>query len=108
MRLRYLAAAPLLAAVMFGTTAAAWPSATADPPPAPPALTSSALSARYAADARAIATAEHAADRDGDSQLAGALAVSAGGAWGASAVADGHAAAVVPNITAASSGAAAR
>ena len=74
MRLRYLAAAPLLAAAMFGTTAAAWPSATADPPQAPPALTSSALSARYAADARAIATAEHAAARDGDAQLAGALA----------------------------------
>jgi len=74
MRLRYLAAAPLLAAAMFGTTAAAWPSATADAPQAPPPLTASALSARYAADARAIATAEHAADRDGDSQLAGALA----------------------------------
>ena len=74
MRLRYLAAAPLFAAVMFGTTAAAWPSATADPPQPPPALTSSALSARYAADARAIATAERTAVRDGDSQLAGALA----------------------------------
>jgi hypothetical protein len=74
MRLRYLAAAPLVAAAMFGTTAAAWPSATADPPPAPPALTSSALSARYAADARAVGTAERAAARDGDSQLAGALA----------------------------------
>jgi hypothetical protein len=59
---------------MFGTTAAAWPPATADPPQPPPALTSSALSARYTADARAIATAEHAAARDGDSQLAGALA----------------------------------
>ena len=55
MRLRYLAAAPLVAAAMFGTTAAAWPSATADPPQAPPALTSSALYARYAADAQAIA-----------------------------------------------------
>jgi hypothetical protein len=74
MKLRYLAAAPLVAAAMFGTTAAAWPSATADPPPAPPALTSSALSARYAADARAVGTAERAAARDGDSQLAGALA----------------------------------
>jgi hypothetical protein len=73
MRLRYLAAAPLLAAAMFGTTAAAWPSATADPPQPPPALTASALSARYAADARAIGTAEHTAARDGDSQLAGAL-----------------------------------
>src|SRR5271170_2603119 len=74
MRLRYLAAAPLLAAVMFGTTAAAWPSATADPPQAPPALTSSALSARYAVDARAIATAERTAVRDGETQLTGALA----------------------------------
>jgi Alpha/beta hydrolase len=74
MRVRYLAAAPLLAAVMFGTTAAAWPSATADAPQAPPALTASALSARYAADAQAIAAAEHTATRDGDSQLAGALA----------------------------------
>jgi Alpha/beta hydrolase len=74
MRLRYLAAVPLLAAVMFGTTAAAWPSATADSPQPPPALTSGALSARYAADARAIATAERTAARDGDTQLAGALA----------------------------------
>jgi hypothetical protein len=75
MKLRYLAAAPLLAVAMFGTTAAAWPSATADPPQAPPALTSSALSARYTADAQAIGTAERAADRDGNSQLAGALAM---------------------------------
>ena len=74
MRLRYLAGAPLLAAAMFGTTAAAWPSATADAPQAPPALTASALAARYAADARAIAGAEHTATRDGDSQLAGSLA----------------------------------
>ena len=74
MRLRYLAAGPLIAAAMFGTTAAAWPSATADPPQAPPALTASALSARYAADAQAIGTAEHTAAREGDSQLACALA----------------------------------
>jgi hypothetical protein len=51
MRLRYLAAAPLVAAAMFGTTAAAWPSSTAAMPQAPPALTASALSARYATDA---------------------------------------------------------
>ena len=50
MRLRYLAAAPLVAIAMFGTTAAAWPSGTAAMPQAPPALTASALSARYAAD----------------------------------------------------------
>src|SRR5580692_2220136 len=74
MRIRYLAAAPMLVAAMFGTTAAAWPSATADAPQAPPALTASALSARYAADAQAIAAAEHTATRDGDSQLAGSLA----------------------------------
>ena len=74
MRLRYLAGAPLLAAAMFGTTAAAWPSAAAAVPQAPPALTASALAARYAADAQAIAGAEHTATRDGDSQLAGSLA----------------------------------
>jgi Alpha/beta hydrolase len=74
MRLRSLAAAPLVAVAMFGTTAAAWPSATAAIPQAPPALTASALSARYTADARAIKTAERAAIRDRDSQLASALA----------------------------------
>jgi hypothetical protein len=74
MRVRYLAAAPLLAVAMFGTTAAAWPSATAATPQAPPALTASALSARYAADAQAIAGAEHTAARDGETQLTGALA----------------------------------
>src|SRR6516164_6286924 len=74
MRLRYLAAAPLVAAAMFGTTAAAWPSSTAAMPQAPPTLTASALSARYAAETRAITKAERTAARDGDSQLAGALA----------------------------------
>ena len=43
-------------------------------PQAPPALTASALSARYAADAVAIGTAQQAAVRDGDRPLAGALA----------------------------------
>src|SRR6266516_3497494 len=74
MRVRYLAAAPLVAVAMLGTTAAAWPSGTAAMPQAPPALTTSALSARYATDARAIGTAEQAAVRDGDRPLAGALA----------------------------------
>jgi Alpha/beta hydrolase len=74
MRLRYLAAGPLVGAAMFGTTAAAWPSSTAAVPQAPPALTASALSARYAAETRAITKAERTAARDGDSQLAGALA----------------------------------
>ena len=108
MRLRYLAAAPLVAIAMFGTTAAAWPSGTAAMPQAPPALAASALSARYAADAQAIAGAGRTAVRDSDSQLAGALAVSAGGGWGMAAVADGQAAAVVPNMATATSGAAAR
>jgi len=74
MKYRTLAAVPLVAAIMFGTTAAAWPSATADVPQAPPALTASALSARYTADAQAIAKAERAASGAGNSQLAGALA----------------------------------
>jgi len=73
MRLRYLAAAPLVAVAMFGTTAAAWPSSTAAVPQAPPALTARALSDRYTAEARAIKTAERAAIRHRDSQLASAL-----------------------------------
>jgi hypothetical protein len=74
MRLRSLAIVPLVAAAMLGTTAAAWPSSTAAAPPPPPALTTSALSARYAADAKAVAKAEATAARDGNRQLAGALA----------------------------------
>jgi len=75
MRFRTLAAAPLLAAAMLGTTAAAWPNATAPVPQAPPAMTSSALSARYAADAKAIGRAEREATSDGNSQLASALTI---------------------------------
>jgi len=74
MRLRTMAAVPLVAAALFGTTAAAWPAATAATPQAPPALTSSALAARYATDAQAIGTAERTAAREGNSQLAGVLA----------------------------------
>ncbi len=73
MRLRTLAAVPLVAAALFSTTAAAGPAATAAAPQAPPALTASARAARYAADAQAIGTAEHTAARDGNSQLAGTL-----------------------------------
>jgi hypothetical protein len=58
---------------MFGTTAAAWPSSTAPVPQAPPALTASALAARYAADAKAITKAERTATRDGNRPLAAAL-----------------------------------
>jgi len=74
MRLRYLAAAPLVAVAMFGTTAAAWPSGTAAMPQAPPPLTAKALSDRYTADAQEITLAERAAIRHRDSQLASALA----------------------------------
>jgi hypothetical protein len=74
MKLRYLAAAPLVAAAMLGTTAAAWPATPAAVPPPPPALTASALSARYTADARAVRTAGRTAARDGNKQLASALA----------------------------------
>jgi hypothetical protein len=73
MRLRTLAAVPLVAAALFSTTAAAWPAATAAAPQAPPALTATALAARYTADPHANGTAEHTAVRDGNSQLAGAL-----------------------------------
>src|SRR5579863_5661059 len=74
MRLRNLAVVPLVAAAVLGTTAATWPSSPTPLPQAPPALTASALSARYAADAHAIGSAEGAADRDGNAQLASALA----------------------------------
>jgi hypothetical protein len=73
MKLRYLAVAPLVAAALFGTTAAAWPSSTAPVPQAPPALTASALAARYAADAQAITEAGRTAARDGNRPLAAAL-----------------------------------
>jgi hypothetical protein len=67
---------PLAAAAVFGTAAAAFPAGygQADQPQPLPALTSPALAARYAADARAIAGAARAAARSGDTQLAGALA----------------------------------
>jgi hypothetical protein len=74
MRFRTFAAVPLVAAAMLGTSAAAWPSPAAAVPQAPPALTSSALSARYAADARAVGRAEQAAAREGNTQLADSLA----------------------------------
>jgi len=74
MKNRKLAVVPLIAAAVLGTTAAAWPNSPTPLPQAPPALTASALSARYAADAQAIGSAERQADRDGNTQLAGALA----------------------------------
>src|SRR5579862_7408774 len=74
MKLRNLAVVPVMAAAVLGTTAATWPSSPTPLPQAPPALTASALSARYAADAQAIGSAERTAEGDGNTQLAGALA----------------------------------
>ncbi|HET9974208.1 MAG TPA: hypothetical protein VFQ68_38655, partial [Streptosporangiaceae bacterium] len=74
MKLRALAAAPLVAVAMLGTAAAAWPSSTAAKPQASPALTATALSARYAATRTAVTRAEATATRDGDRQRAQALA----------------------------------
>src|SRR5690349_10610926 len=74
MKLRSLAVAPLVAAAMLGTTAAAWPSSTAPMPQAPPVLTATALSARYAATRTAVTKAEGTAARHGDRELARALA----------------------------------
>lgn len=56
MRLRRLALVPLAAALIAGTAAAAFPSGPppSGPPPSLPALTGPELSARYAADARAV------------------------------------------------------
>jgi alpha/beta hydrolase family protein len=75
MNLRRLGVVPLAAVAVFGTAAAALPGAgQADRPPPLPALTSQALAARYAADARAIARDAGAATRAGDTKLAAALA----------------------------------
>ena len=73
MRYHRLAVVPLAAAMVFGTAATAFPSGPPGPPPSLPALSSPALSARYAADARAVVSAGRAAARDGNPQLAAAL-----------------------------------
>ena len=75
MRFR-LAVVPLAAAMVFGTAATAFPSGSSGPPGPPPSLpglSGPALSAWYAADARAVASAGRAAARDGNPQLAAAL-----------------------------------
>jgi hypothetical protein len=76
MRFRSLAVAPLAAVLAFGTAATAFPSGPGPggPPPPPPAISARALSARYGADARAVAAAERTAARSGNRQLAAALA----------------------------------
>jgi hypothetical protein len=66
------------AAVVLATTAAVIPGDPPVPMPPMPALTAQALTARYAADARAIGRAERSAQRSGDPALAGALAAMRG------------------------------
>jgi len=77
MRLRRIGAAAAVtaavAATVFVTTAAVFPGGQADRMQPLPALTSSALTARYAANSAAIATAARSARRSGDPALARAL-----------------------------------
>ncbi|HEY1344400.1 MAG TPA: alpha/beta hydrolase [Streptosporangiaceae bacterium] len=77
MRLRRIATvtavATAAAATVFATTAALFPAAPPDPMQPLPALTGRALTARYAADAAAIARAASSARRSGDPALARAL-----------------------------------
>ena len=77
MRVRRIAAAAAVtaavAATVFATTAAVFPSAQAGRMRPLPALTTSALTARYAASSAAIATAARSAQRSGDPALARAL-----------------------------------
>ncbi len=76
--LRVMAVAAAAAFAVFATTAAI-PASPPGPRPSLPALTPAGLSARYAADSRAIARAARAAARSGDSALAAALAGMHGG-----------------------------
>ncbi len=74
MRLRRVTAITAAAAVVAVTlTAAVSPVPPAEPPVSLPALTAHALSARYAASARAVARASRTAARSGDPGLARAL-----------------------------------
>jgi len=78
MKLRRLAVSTVAAAVfatgLIALTALPAAAAQADQPPPLPALTSAALSARYRADAQAVARATAAARQAGNPQLASALA----------------------------------
>ena len=73
-RRRIVGIAAAAAAGMLALTAAVLPSTPANPPVQLPALTTQALSARYAASSRAIARAEAAATQDGNTALANRLA----------------------------------
>lgn len=75
MKLRYLIAASATAAALLTTTVAAFPAEAAElaQPPALPALTNQALSARYQANSQAIAVAARVARQTGNTQLNSAL-----------------------------------
>jgi Alpha/beta hydrolase len=73
-RRRIVGIATAAAAGILALTAAVLPSTPPDPPVKLPALTTQALSARYAATSRAIARAEAAAAGDGNTSLATTLA----------------------------------
>jgi Alpha/beta hydrolase len=73
-RRRIVGIAAAAAAGILALTAAVLPSSPPDPPVKLPALTSQALTARYAATSRAIGRAEAAAQRSGNTSLATSLA----------------------------------
>jgi hypothetical protein len=78
MKLRRITAAAAIAAALAATTAAVYPRPPADRLQPMPALTATALAARYSADAHQIALAAGAARRAGNTALAGALAAMRG------------------------------
>ena len=73
MRLRRIAAAATAGAVVFGSTAAMFPSSQVGASQPIPALTAQALNARYSADGRMITRAARSAARSGNTTLATAL-----------------------------------
>jgi alpha/beta hydrolase family protein len=79
MNLRRTTVIAAIAAAVAATTAAVYPSAPADRLQPTPALTATALEARYAADAHQLARAASAARRAGNTGLAHALAAMRGG-----------------------------
>jgi len=78
MKLRRITAAAAIAAALAATTAAVYPRPPADRLQPMPALTATALAARYSADARQIALAAAAAHRAGNTALVSTLAAMRG------------------------------
>ena len=78
MKLRRITAAAAIAAALAATTAAVYPKPPADRLQPTPALTATALEARYSADAQRITLADSAARRAGNTALAGSLAAMRG------------------------------